>query len=80
MPLMTTAAVRKLFSASIGAEPLLLAPVILFHGVVQVLTAPHPNALRQLAGSFQIGHCSVGSGVGIQRDLGRSPLVAHRFA
>jgi hypothetical protein len=42
--------------------------------------AAHPNALRQLAGSFQIGHGSVGSGIGMQRDLGRSPLVAHRFA
>ena len=44
--------------------------------VAVVLTAPHPNALRQLAGSLPIGHCWVGSGVGIQRDLGRSPLLA----
>jgi hypothetical protein len=33
--------------------------VVLFDGVVQVLTASHPNALRQLAGLLQIGHRAV---------------------
>ena len=62
------------------AESLLHAAMVRFDGVVQVLTASHPNVLRQLAGLFQVGHRAVGCGIGIQRDLGRSPLVAHRFA
>src|SRR5262249_40872523 len=62
------------------AEPLFYAPMILFDGVVQVLTASHSDTLGQLAGPLQIGHCTVRSGIGIQRDLCRSSLLAHCFA
>src|SRR5215467_11010803 len=61
-------------------ESLFHAPMILFNRVVQVLTALHPDTLRQLAGPFPIGHGAVRSGIGIQRDFGRSALLAHCFA
>src|SRR5215472_17555269 len=59
------------------AKSTLHAPVILFDGVVQILTTPHLHSLRQLAGGLQIGRW--GSGIGVERDLRRSPLFTHRF-
>src|SRR5215469_1294036 len=63
------------------AKSMLHPPVILFDGVVvvQILTTPHLRSVRQLAGGLQIGYRTVGSGIGVERDLRRSPLFTYRF-
>jgi hypothetical protein len=47
--------------------------------IIQVLARPYLYVPRQLATFLQIGNGAVGSGIGIERDLGRDSLILHRL-
>src|SRR4051812_31586714 len=54
--------------------------MVLFHDIVEILARPYLYVPRPLAAFFQIGNGAVGSGLGIERDLGRDSLIPHRLA